>query len=90
MRISHAGHRVQDEIRRTRAIVAKFRAKVALRSSCTKDADLLEELEMLNMLLISHKCHLNALNLFRIDRKLLLKMAGAVLSYIVITMELNS
>lgn len=89
MQISGGGHRVHEEIQRAQAIVAKSRAKIVLRTSL-RETSLLDDLGLLNTLIISQRSYLNALNLFRIDKPLILKMAAAVLTYIVIAMELNS
>lgn len=88
MRISGGGHRVHEEIQKAQAILAKYRAKVVLHATL-KDGNLLDDLNLLNTLIISQRSYLNALNLFRIDKPLILKMAAAMLTYIVIAMELN-
>lgn len=91
MRIGEGGHTVHEEIQKAQAILSKYRAKIILRINLlTEGINLLDDLSLLNTLIISQRSYLNALNLFRIDKPLILKMAAAMLTYIVIAMELNS
>lgn len=89
MRIGGGGHKVHEEIQKAQAIITRYRAQIVLRT-CLKETNLLEDLSLLNTMIVSQRSYLNALDLFRIDRPLILKMAAAVLTYIVIAMELNS
>lgn len=70
-------------------MLGKCKVKVVLHP-ILKEGNLIDDLSLLNTLIISQRSYLNALNLFRIDKPLILKMAAAMLTYIVIAMELNS
>lgn len=89
LRINEGGHKVHEEIQEAQALLSKYKAKVALHMTLKKES-LLDDFTLLNTLIISQRNYLNALNLFRIDKTLILKMAAAIITYLVIAMELNS
>lgn len=87
--ITYTSHRIQESYENASTIIGKFIGKIVLGESVVDKKELFDDLRHLGCYIHTRKTCVTAAKIFCINKQLILKIAGSVLSYIAIICELN-
>lgn len=87
--MTYTSHRIQEGYKNALGIIGRFMGKMVVGDSIVDEKELFDDLRLLGRYMHTRKICITAAKILCINKQLILKIAGSVLSYIAIICELN-